>query len=407
MFNATKFPTQRGFLNFLDSAHTLVNIESKMIFLKRNRKKLSVLVFIVSLIYFLSFYVSKVERLSAWTSPAKKERSDGPTIDMINDYYPFVDFKFAAPKISPTVGAMPNVFMIVLVLSGAKGDKFRNRREVIRQTWGNQSNCEQRKALLDERLKDLRWLLVFVVGKAGPGTNDDELNMAEARRHNDMLIGDIEDSYINLILKVYMGLVWASKFDVKYIMKADDDVYVRIPRVLEYLANAKFPRPFYGGLTYPRSKVHRKIGVKWTISYKYYSETYFPDFNHGPFYILSSDLLDKLFSYVYIRKPFHLEDVYVALAMHDSNIKTTNIESFQLSSLMPSYILQGNIQNCEMLSWIAFGHFMDAQAIEELHHRLQSLVCRKIKLDIDYHHCNKIAVAYHWMRSLILGKVML
>ena len=89
------------------------------------------------------------------------------------------------------------MFMIVLVNSGTKGDKFRKNREAIRQTWGNQSNCEQRKALGDERLKDLRWKLAFVVGKAGPGTNDDELNMAEARQHNDMLIGDIIDNYIN------------------------------------------------------------------------------------------------------------------------------------------------------------------------------------------------------------------
>ncbi|XP_028392497.1 UDP-GalNAc:beta-1,3-N-acetylgalactosaminyltransferase 1-like [Dendronephthya gigantea] len=310
---------------------------------------------------------------------------------MVNDYYPFVDFKLTTPRISPTVGATKNVFMIVLVMSGADGNKFRKRREAIRQTWGNQSTCEQRKASQDERLKHLRWLLVFVVGKAGTGTNDDILNIAEARQHNDMLIGNITDNYINLILKVYMSLLWASKFDVKYTLKADDDVYVRIPRVLEYLVNAKFPRPFYGGLVCPRNKakVARRIGVKWTISYKYYGETHFPDFNRGPFYILSSDLFDKLFNYVSVRKPFHLEDVYVALAMHDSNIKATNIDSFQLSQVMHSYVLEENIQRCEMLSWIGFGHLMDQRAIKKLHLLLQSHVCKKITLDIDYHRCNK------------------
>ena len=71
--------------------------------------------------------------------------------------------------------------------------------------------------------------------------------MPEARQHNDMLIGNITDNYINNIIKFYMGQVWASKYDIKYTMKTDDDVYVRIPRVLEYLVNAKFPRLFYGG----------------------------------------------------------------------------------------------------------------------------------------------------------------
>jgi hypothetical protein len=44
-----------------------------------------------------------------------------------------------------------------------------------------------------------------------------------------------------------MGLVWASRFDIKYILKTDDDVYGRIPRILEYLVNATFPKPFCGG----------------------------------------------------------------------------------------------------------------------------------------------------------------
>ena len=61
--------------------------------------------------------------------------------------------------------------------------------------------------MADERLKDLNWLLVFVVGKAGPGTKDDELNKAEARQHNDMLIGNITDSYINNAVKFFMAQV--------------------------------------------------------------------------------------------------------------------------------------------------------------------------------------------------------
>ena len=141
-----------------------------------------------------------------------KQPSTKPSIDIVNDYYPFVDFKFVFPEISPKVETTPQIFMIILVNSGAKGEEFRKRREAIRETWGSNSNCEYLKALEDERMKDLRWLLVFVVGKAGPGTNDDELNKAEARQHNDMLIGNITDNYINNVVKFFMGQVWASRF---------------------------------------------------------------------------------------------------------------------------------------------------------------------------------------------------
>ena len=234
------------------------------------------------------------------------------SVDMDNDYYPYVDFKFVAPEISPKVHVMGKYFMLVLVNTGAKGDVYRKHREAIRQTWGNYSNCEQTKALTSETLKSLNWLLVFVVGKAGPGTNDDELNMAEARKHNDMLIGNITDNYMNNIVKFYMGQLWASSFDANYILKTDDDVYVRIPRVLEYLVHANFPKPFYGGAAYGTdSPVIREPSDKWAISWKYHQEYTYPPFNPGAFYILSVDLAKRLLAYAFSRRPFHTDDAFV------------------------------------------------------------------------------------------------
>ena len=113
-------------------------------------------------------HATTIFKNTATTSKTTKSITAKPSIDMVNDYYPFVDCKFVFPEIWPKVDITPNMFIIVLVNSGAKGDRFRKNREAIRQTWGNQSNCEQRKALGDERLKDLRWKLAFVVGKAGP-----------------------------------------------------------------------------------------------------------------------------------------------------------------------------------------------------------------------------------------------
>ena len=303
-------------------------------------------------------------------------------VDIRNDYYPFVDFKFVFPEVTPTELGISSkaqkYFLVILVNSGATGEKFRKRREAIRQTWGNRSNCEQRKAVTDERLKDLRWLLVFVVGKAGPGTNDDELNKAEAREHNDMLIGNITDNYINNVVKFFMAQVWASRFDIKYTFKTDDDVYVRIPRVLEYLVNAKFPQPFYAGMTYPKIRVNREIGGKWTVSWKYYEETHFPRFNPGAFFILSSDLLNKLFDYVNIRKPFHTDDAYVGVAMRDYKIHTTRINSFRVGPHMPKFIR--TVKDCEMLGYDTFGDSIDPQSARELHRRLQSHLCKNIAL---------------------------
>ncbi len=218
---------------------------------------------------------------------------------------------------------------------------------------------------------------MFVVGKAGPGTNDDELNMAEARQHNDMLIGNITDNYINNVIKLFMGQIWASRFDIKYTLKADDDVYLRIPRVLEYFVNAKFPRPFYGGMTYMPIRVNRVIGGKWTVSWKYYGEVNFPMFNAGAFFILSTDLLDRLFNYVHIRKPFHTDDAYVGVAMRDFGVKITTIFSFGLRSDMNKFIRRA--KDCEILRLNGFSHNMDPESTRFLHDRLKTLACGSVQ----------------------------
>ncbi|XP_028392792.1 beta-1,3-galactosyltransferase brn-like [Dendronephthya gigantea] len=314
----------------------------------------------------------------AFSYSASDKVSGAKNVDIKNDYYPFVDFKFVLPDVAPTINISQSYAMIVLVNSGAKGNKFRKRREAIRQTWGNQSNCEQRKASQDERLKHLRWLLVFVVGKAGSRTNDDELNIAEARQHNDMLIGNITDNYINNVIKFYMGQVWASRFDVKYTMKTDDDVYVRIPRVLEYLVHAKFPRPFYGGATYPSIRVDRSIGGKWAVSWKYYNKTHFPRFNPGAFFILSSDLLNRLWNYTCVRKPFHTDDAYVGVAMQDFKVNITKMHSFRAIPRMPQFIR--SVKDCEMMNCTAFGDAVDPQSARQLHRRLQSHSCSNITM---------------------------
>ncbi|XP_028418813.1 UDP-GalNAc:beta-1,3-N-acetylgalactosaminyltransferase 1-like [Dendronephthya gigantea] len=355
-----------------------------MISLRRHCKKivLSLVIFVSALAYLFREITVKNHDPFVKINRSKRRpvatKTSVDTVDIVNDYYPFVDFKFVLPDVSPKVETQ-NIFMIVLVNSGSKGNEFRKRREAIRQTWGGKDNCEQGKASRDKRLKDLNWLVIFALGKAGPGRNkDDELNMAEASRHNDIMIGNITDNYYGNIIKLYMGIRWITRLNTKYIMKADDDVYVRIPRVLEYLVNAKFPKPFYGGTALPPTLVHREIGNKWTISWQYYGKTYYPRFNGGAFFILSSDLLKKLLNYVYIRKPFHTDDAYVGVAMNDLKVNVTKINSFRLKPKTRDYIRAAS--DCELLGYNAFGHRIDPQSLKNLHLRFQSHLCTNISL---------------------------
>ena len=297
-----------------------------------------------------------------------------PVTDMVtDDPYPYVDFKLVFPSIVPVIKGSRNIFLIVLVISAAKGEEYRQRRNIIRRTWGSLTSCEQVRATNNVKIRRLRWKLVFVLGKTGPETNDDKLNAEEAKQHNDLLIGNIDDNYVNLIIKCYMAQLWASTFNAKYTMKADDDVYVRIPGVIEYLADENFPSNFYGGYTRHNEIPVRKLTTKWRISKNSYPEDHWPPFNTGGFYILSTDLLGRLFNYVNIRKPFHLEDTYVAVAMNHFGVNALRISSFVISSSMPSYLSEMN--NCKILSIVAFGHNVNGTLV---HHKIESMCSKNI-----------------------------
>ncbi|CAB4019367.1 beta-1,3-galactosyltransferase 5-like [Paramuricea clavata] len=270
-------------------------------------------------------------------SPTKK-----PSIDMVNDYQPYVDFKLKYPEIQPKMADSKDFFLVVLVNSGAKGDEYRRRRAKIRETWASKNTCEYANTMnINIKVKDLyKWILVFVLGKAGG--EEDKRNTEEAKRHNDMIIGDIGDNYLNNILKFYMGQLWASLLGAKYTLKTDDDVYVRIPKVIEYLVSEKLPSHFYGGGTYRGSVVMR-----------------FPD------------LLGGLVNYVHIRKPFHTDDAYIGVAMRDLKVKVVHILSFVIENNMSARI--NTKDDCYILKVLAYGHSVSAGAMEHVHKKLEDL----------------------------------
>ena len=51
----------------------------------------------------------------------------------------------------------------------------------------------------------------------------------------------------------------------------------------------------------------------------------------GAFVVISTDLQRSLFNYVYIRKPFHVDDAYIGIAMRYSQVKVTKIKSFRVA----------------------------------------------------------------------------
>ena len=67
-----------------------------------------------------------------------KKTTKKTEIDMVNDYQPWVDFKFVYPEVQPIIEVSRDFYLVVLVNSGAKGNEFKQRRAKIRETWATQ-----------------------------------------------------------------------------------------------------------------------------------------------------------------------------------------------------------------------------------------------------------------------------
>jgi len=106
------------------------------------------------------------------------------------------------------------VDLLMMVTSAVK---HVDRRNAIRQTWGNVDLMRRYNAKL-----------IFLLGQ---GRDQQSQIQSENQLYRDIIQEDFEDSYHNLTLKTVMGLKWMSIFcpHAKFILKTDDDIYVNVP----------------------------------------------------------------------------------------------------------------------------------------------------------------------------------
>ncbi|XP_031550141.1 beta-1,3-galactosyltransferase 5-like [Actinia tenebrosa] len=268
------------------------------------------------------------------------------------------EFSLHLPFVEPNISSTdPNIYLAVVVNSAATGHKYRGLRKAIRETWGNSGN----PTTLEYRNKT--WKVYFVLG-ISENKIEHEMNLQEALRNNDVIIGNFTDNYKSLILKTFMSHYWiTSKFpSCRYVLKTDDDVYVRVPRLLQWLERAGAPNRLYGGYVGLDQWTVRDPKSKWFLSKEQYEKRYLPPFCHGAFHVLSTDILPRFFNYTrFGRKPFHADDAYLGVVANELGFEATK---------MPGFNLQFRIKPrsaCDLITSTTMGHKIDAPTMIKYH----------------------------------------
>ncbi|RZB41660.1 Galactosyl T domain containing protein, partial [Asbolus verrucosus] len=136
----------------------------------------------------------------------------------------------------------------------------------------------------------------------------------ESKHFDDIIQERFIDHYNNLTLKsVNMLKLFNSHCSksYKYLMKIDDDVFLNIDLVMEMLLQRKSATDVLVGKIINDTGPFRETGNKWYVPYEWYPEAKYPDYLCGPTYLMSADVVRKLYHCALETPIFYIEDVYV------------------------------------------------------------------------------------------------
>ncbi|XP_054834591.1 beta-1,3-galactosyltransferase 4 [Eublepharis macularius] len=245
------------------------------------------------------------ELLSRWLPPPAGARARAPAASL------------------PPAGAFPlrptppdcgpgAPFLLVLVASAAG---HAEQRQAVRRSWGA-----------------ARWAgggavrTLFVLGLPADAALQAGLE-EEARRHGDLVQGRFQDTYANLTLKTLALLGWAAGQcpAARFVVKADDDVFLNLPALARHLAALARPRGTYLGRVHWRVRPERDPSSRHHVPAALYPPDVFPPYCSGTTYVLSGDTVAALLAVAPSVPLVPVEDVFVGLCAQQAGIAPLHV----------------------------------------------------------------------------------
>ncbi|KAG7979297.1 hypothetical protein I3843_05G123800 [Carya illinoinensis] len=138
----------------------------------------------------------------------------------------------------------------------------------------------------------------------------------EARTYGDVQLMPFVDYYSLITWKTLAICVFGTEVvSAKFVMKTDDDAFVRVDEVLASLNRINVTLGLLYGLINSDSRPHRNPESKWYISPEEWPEERYPAWAHGPGYVVSHDIAKEIY-WRYQKgnlKMFKLEDVAMGI----------------------------------------------------------------------------------------------
>ncbi|XP_053246641.1 lactosylceramide 1,3-N-acetyl-beta-D-glucosaminyltransferase [Podarcis raffonei] len=211
-----------------------------------------------------------------------------------------------------------DVLLLLLVKSSPEN---RHRRDSIRKTWGNERYV---RYYLQANIKTL-----FVLGQPRNLTDRDYMQMrlqTEDKFYGDLIQGDFLDTFYNLTHKLLMQFSWVNKFcpHAKFVMSADDDIFIHMPNLVAYLQNLAQVgvQNFWIGRVHRGAPPVRDKKSKYYVPYEMYPWPAYPDYTAGAAYVISSDVAAKVYAASQtLNSSLYIDDVFMGLCANKMGIE--------------------------------------------------------------------------------------
>ncbi|XP_036443218.1 UDP-GlcNAc:betaGal beta-1,3-N-acetylglucosaminyltransferase 7 [Colossoma macropomum] len=221
-----------------------------------------------------------------------------------------------------------------------------DRREVIRQTWGKE------QVINGKKIKTL-----FLLGTSSievERANHQKLLEFEDYIYGDILQWDFMDSFFNLTLKETHFLKWFSTYcgNVRYIFKGDDDVFVSVQNILEYLDSSADVKNLFAGDVLFKARPIRKKENKYYIPQALYNKTYYPPYAGGGGFLMDGPIARKLYLVSETLELYPIDDVFLGMCLEVLQVTPIKHNAFKTFGLVKNKSSKLNKEPCFFKSMI-------------------------------------------------------
>lgn len=209
---------------------------------------------------------------------------------------------------------------VLLLLFVKSSPENRYRRDAIRQTWGDEKYV---RSQLNANIKTL-----FALGR--PTHHEQKTQQQrelelEDQKYQDLIQQDFLDTFHNLTLKLLLQFSWVKAYcpHARFIMSADDDIFIHMPNLIAYLQSLTQmgAQDLWIGRVHRGSPPIRDRRSKYYVPYEMYQWPSYPDYTAGAAYVISNDVAARVYeASLTLSTSLYIDDVFMGLCANKVGI---------------------------------------------------------------------------------------